>query len=132
VRSPARAAAFERDRALLAEQAMHRSLVVFVGLQKEFGVSPEWPGFDILSLDPRREEVPDRLIELKSSGVDARMQEMSWNEWKVAAGPLRSHFFLYLVGNRLGSLRPRCTWPGARRARCISQSTSSARPSTLT
>src|SRR5439155_13054440 len=58
-------------------------------LRKEFGISLEWPGFDVLSLDPRQGEFPDRLIELKSSGTDARMQEMSWNEWKVAAGPLR-------------------------------------------
>jgi hypothetical protein len=74
-------------------------------LQNESGVSPEWPGFDILTLDSYREEVPDRLIELKSSGVDARTQEMSWNEWKVAAGPLRSHFFLYLVGNLRSDLK---------------------------
>ncbi len=40
------------------------------------------------------------MIELKSSGVDARTQEMSWNEWKVAASSvLRQHCFLYLVGN---------------------------------
>jgi hypothetical protein len=74
-------------------------------LNTEFGISLEWPGFDILSMDPRLEMVPDRLIELKSSGVDARMQEMSWNEWKTGAGPLRRHFFLYLVGNLRSDLK---------------------------
>lgn len=39
-------------------------------------------------------------IELKSSGVDARVQVMSWNEWKTArASDLRTAFWLYLVGN---------------------------------
>ena len=74
-------------------------------LQQEFGISPEWPGFDIVSLDPHREKLLDRLIELKSSGVDARMQELSWNEWKVAKGSLRPHFFLYLVGNLRSDLK---------------------------
>jgi len=74
-------------------------------LQQEFAVSPEWPGFDILSLDPRREKPLDRLIELKSSGVDARMQELSWNEWNVATSGLRPHFFLYLVGNLRSDLK---------------------------
>ena len=67
-------------------------------LQKDFGVSPEWPGCDLIALDSRG-EVVDRLIELKSSGVDAHIQEMTWNEWQVAAGEMRSRFFLYLVGN---------------------------------
>ncbi len=74
-------------------------------LQQEFGISPEWPGFDIVSLNPHREKLLDRLIELKSSGVDARMQELSWNEWKVAKGSLRPHFFLYLVGNLRSDLK---------------------------
>jgi hypothetical protein len=69
-------------------------------LQREHGISPEWPGFDILTLDPRLPNLPDRLIELKSSGVASRIQEMTWNEWKTAASSaLRSHFHLYLVGN---------------------------------
>jgi len=76
-----------------------------VHLQKHFGVSPEWPGFDILSLDPRREDAVDRLIELKSSGVDANMQEMSWNEWKASSSPLRPRYFLYLVGNLRSDLK---------------------------
>jgi hypothetical protein len=93
-------AAIDRARALSPRfDAMMRRL------QKEFGLSLEWPGFDILSLDPRLEGVPDRLVELKSSGVDARMQEMSWNEWKTGVGPLRPHFFLYLVGNLRSDLR---------------------------
>ena len=42
----------------------------------------------------------DRLIELKSSGVDARVQAMSWNEWKSAANSkLQERFWLYLAGN---------------------------------
>ena len=42
----------------------------------------------------------DRMIELKSSGVDARVQAMSWNEWKSAShSDLRAKFWLYLVGN---------------------------------
>ena len=41
-----------------------------------------------------------RLIELKSSGVSSRVQEMSWNEWKSAgSNTLGQHYYLYLVGN---------------------------------
>jgi hypothetical protein len=69
-------------------------------LHSEFGISPEWPGFDILTLDPRISDGLDRLIELKSSGVASRIQEMTWNEWKTAASSaLRGRFYLYLVGN---------------------------------
>jgi hypothetical protein len=58
------------------------------------------PGFDILTLNPHRGDSLDRLIELKSSGVQARLQEMSWNEWKSARNSkLRDLFYLYLVGN---------------------------------
>ena len=40
------------------------------------------------------------MIELKSSGVASRVQEMTWNEWKTAqASALRARFYLYLVGN---------------------------------
>lgn len=61
------------------------------------GVSRVHPGFDLLSI--RCGEI-DRLIELKSSGVDARVQAMSWNEWKSASlSDLRARFWLYLVGN---------------------------------
>ena len=48
-----------------------------------FGLSPDWPGFDILTLDPVSSS-ENRFIELKSSGVDARVQSMTWNEWKTA------------------------------------------------
>ena len=69
-------------------------------LKDEFGVSPDWPGFDVLTLDPRVPDLLDRLIELKSSGVASRVQEMTWNEWKTAASSaLRARFYLYLVGN---------------------------------
>lgn len=61
------------------------------------GVSRLYPGFDILTIADGK---PDRLIELKSSGVDARVQVMSWNEWKTArANNSREAFWLYLVGN---------------------------------
>ena len=59
-------------------------------------VSEVHPGFDVLTIN---DGVIDRMIELKSSGVDAQVQAMSWNEWKTARGDLRSHFWLYLVGN---------------------------------
>ena len=61
------------------------------------GISLLYPGFDILTI---RDGQIDRLIELKSSGVDARVQTMTWNEWKSARrSDLRHLFWLYLVGN---------------------------------
>ena len=61
------------------------------------GVSRNFPGFDILAI---QDGEIDRLIELKSSGVDARVQAMSWNEWKSAANSeLRERYWLYLAGN---------------------------------
>jgi hypothetical protein len=61
------------------------------------GISRLYPGFDILTIAGG--EV-DRLIELKSSGVDAHVQSMSWNEWKSArSSDIRDRFWLYLVGN---------------------------------
>jgi hypothetical protein len=61
------------------------------------GVSRLYPGFDLLSI---AHGGIDRLIELKSSGVDARVQAMSWNEWKSAShSDLRDRFWLYLAGN---------------------------------
>lgn len=69
-------------------------------LHERFGVVPDWPGFDILTLDPREPNSVSRMIELKSSGVASRVQEMTWNEWKAArASTLRERFYLYLVGN---------------------------------
>ena len=60
-------------------------------------VSNLYPGFDLLSI---RDGRIDRLIELKSSAVDARVQEMSWNEWKSAANSkISEQFWLYVVGN---------------------------------
>ncbi|MBA2634721.1 MAG: DUF3883 domain-containing protein [Chloroflexi bacterium] len=59
-----------------------------------------FPGFDILTIDPTNPGTKDRLIELKSSGVNARVQSMTWNEWKTARdSTLRQRFFLYLVSN---------------------------------
>lgn len=67
------------------------------------GISQLYPGFDVLTIVDGR---PDRLIELKSSGVDARVQEMSWNEWKSAGtNGVREHFWLYLVGNLRADMR---------------------------
>lgn len=69
-------------------------------LNHRFGLSLEWPGFDLLTLDPTAPDGLGRLIELKSSGVASRVQEMSWNEWKVASSSsLGARFYLYLVGN---------------------------------
>lgn len=71
----------------------------FAHLERE-GVSLQAPGFDILTMNPQRPNGIDRIIELKSSGVAARLQEMSWNEWKSAQNSsLRRHYYLYLVGN---------------------------------
>jgi uncharacterized protein DUF3883 len=80
----------------LAEQLSPVVSKVMAQLQAN-GISRLFPGFDVLtSVDGR----PDRMIELKSSGVDARVQEMSWNEWKTAgASVARLSFWLYLVGN---------------------------------
>ena len=70
------------------------------GVMKELeahGISRVHPGFDLLTI---RDGEIDRMIELKSSGVDARVQAMSWNEWKSASrSSLRAKFWLYLVGN---------------------------------
>lgn len=69
---------------------------VFLELEEK-GVSRLYPGFDILTIVGGK---PDRLIELKSSGTDARLQTMSWNEWKTArSNEMRPLFWLYLVGN---------------------------------
>ena len=64
------------------------------------GVAVDVPGFDILTPDAGAEDGIGRLIELKSSGVSARTQAMTWNEWKTAStASLRAKFYLYLVGN---------------------------------
>jgi hypothetical protein len=64
------------------------------------GLDRSYPGFDIMTLRPDRPGTFERLIELKSSGVNARVQAMTWNEWKSARGSaLREWYYLYLVGN---------------------------------
>jgi hypothetical protein len=79
-----------------AEEASPVVRAVLDGLESD-GISRSWPGFDILTIV---NGVADRLIELKSSGVDARVQTMTWNEWKSArTSELREVFWLYLVGN---------------------------------
>ena len=63
-------------------------------------VAPDFPGFDVMTLAPGNSIWPERMIELKSSGVNARVQEMTWNEWKTAQhSQIRPYFYLYLVGN---------------------------------
>ena len=66
------------------------------------GMSSLFPGFDVLTIANGQ---VDRMIELKSSGYDARVQEMSWNEWKTASSSLREKFWLYLVGNLRSDLQ---------------------------
>ena len=78
----------------------------FKKLIKDYGVSAEWPGFDVLTLQTIGSDEVDRLIELKSSGVSSRVQGMSWNEWKSArTNALRHRFYLYLVGNLRSDLK---------------------------
>jgi hypothetical protein len=78
----------------IARSAMVKD--VFDGLRRR-GISELYPGFDVLTIV---EGSIGRAIELKSSGVDARVQNMSWNEWKSARNDdLRARFWLYLVGN---------------------------------
>jgi hypothetical protein len=63
-------------------------------------VAPNFPGFDVMTLAPGNTSWPERMIELKSSGVNARVQEMTWNEWKTAQhSQVRPYFYLYLIGN---------------------------------
>ena len=79
-----------------AEKLSHIVKQVMKDLE-DCGVSRTYPGFDLLSIQGG--EI-DRLIELKSSGVDAKVQAMSWNEWKSASNSaLRAKFWLYLTGN---------------------------------
>jgi hypothetical protein len=66
------------------------------------GISSLYPGFDILTI---LDGEVDRMIELKSSGVDSHVQAMSWNEWKTAQGSLQARFWLYLVGNLRADLQ---------------------------
>jgi Domain of unknown function (DUF3883) len=80
----------------VAEEASPVAKRVLLDLEAK-GVSRLYPGFDILTIADGK---ADRLIELKSSGVDAHVQAMSWNEWKTArASDMRQWFWLYLVGN---------------------------------
>jgi hypothetical protein len=100
--TPGRLLVFDVSTAVAAEEAWARSpefRAAFSFLERH-GVHRWHPGFDILTLDPSAEEMPQRLIELKSSGVNARTQTMTWNEWKSAAtSSIRDRFYLYLAGN---------------------------------
>lgn len=84
--------------ALVAEaEAQSPSVKDVFDVLAHLGVSRLHPGFDLLSIAAGE---PSRLIELKSSGVDAQVQAMSWNEWKSArSSELRERFWLYLAGN---------------------------------
>lgn len=63
-----------------AEHASPVARTVLADLERR-GLSLLYPGFDLLTI---RNAKAQRLIELKSSGVDARVQTMTWNEWKSA------------------------------------------------
>jgi hypothetical protein len=79
--------------------ARSQSIAAAFDQLKSAGLAVETPGFDILTLDPKNNQI-DRLIELKSSGVNAAVQAMTWNEWKTARdSEWRERFWLYLVGN---------------------------------
>jgi hypothetical protein len=68
-------------------------------LNEEIGLPLPYPGFDILTVNPRTGEA-DRLIELKSSGNDTRTPGITWNEWKTArTEKVSDRFYLYIVGN---------------------------------
>jgi hypothetical protein len=65
----------------------------------ETGIRREYPGFDILTIHPE-EKKPDRLIELKSSGLNKRKASVTLNEWKTAGETnLKSRFYLYVIAN---------------------------------
>jgi Protein NO VEIN, C-terminal len=86
----------------LAEEASPVAQSVLADLEAE-RVSRLYPGFDILTIAAGE---PDRLIELKSSGVDAKVAGMSWNEWKTARqSHLRKAYWLYVVGNLRADLQ---------------------------
>lgn len=100
---------FDVSHPIKIEQARKSTLFVNVmaalSSNEEYGLDPGWPGFDILTLLPEVDTgAPagqvDRMIELKSSTVQARKQSMTWNEWKTAAqSTLARVFWLYLIGN---------------------------------
>jgi len=82
---------------ILAAEGQNESVKAAFDQLEGRGISRLHPGFDILTIV---EGEIDRMIELKSSTVDAQVQAMSWNEWKTArASDLREHFWLYLAGN---------------------------------
>ena len=82
-----------------ALRASHAFASAFTYLSSH-GLSEQFPGFDILSLDKREPGGVGRLIELKSSGVNARTQDMSWNEWKTASIGRPSRSLLPLPGRQ--------------------------------
>ena len=63
-----------------AERSRPVARSVLADLERR-GLSLMYPGFDLLTIRKARAQ---RLIELKPSGVDARVQTMTWNEWKSA------------------------------------------------
>ena len=81
-----------------ARSASPRFAEAYDDLVASHGLNRHYPGFDILTLDTSGQV--ERCIELKSSGVAARVQEMTWNEWKVSSDSgLSERFYLYLIGN---------------------------------
>jgi hypothetical protein len=82
---------------ILAAEKQNESVKAAFNQLEAAGISRLHPGFDILTIV---EGEIDRMIELKSSTVDAQVQAMSWNEWKTArSSDLRERFWLYLAGN---------------------------------
>ncbi len=88
-------------REALRDSELFRRTLSLLGQER---IDLEHPGFDILVVDPARDDLVDRMIELKSSGNAARRVEMTWNEWK-SASRFRERFWLYLVGGLRSDLR---------------------------
>ena len=89
--------------AIIAAEGQSNVVKAVFDQLEALGISRIHPGFDILTISDGE---ADRLIELKSSGVDAQVQAMSWNEWKSArSSHWRERFWLYLAGNLRSDLR---------------------------
>lgn len=68
-------------------------------LQETAGIPLPYPGFDILTIDPNTNNA-ERLIELKTSGLNVRKVSVTWNEWKTAmTNEVQDRFYLYVIGN---------------------------------
>lgn len=80
--------------------ALEASSKAEAGGRKRASIGHKGLGFKSVLEITDEPQVFSATHELKSSGVDARVQTMSWNEWKTArGGHLREQFWLHLVGN---------------------------------